>query len=97
MLAGITYDKLKNVFPEDVNIIRTSINPRIISEYDEIYNPKPKNENKNIKDIKKVDSNLRLRILGQKNDNLQQSQINFNKSECKNKYKLNFCLKYKIF
>jgi len=88
MLAGITYEKLKNAFPEDVNIIKTAINHKIISEYDEIYHTKnyPSNENddniKSNKEMKQVDPNLRSKILGHKADNLQQSQINNNKSEC---------------
>lgn len=92
MLSGITLEKLKNMFPEDVNLIRTTINPKVIAEYDEIYFPKNNEiiDNENEKDklrsnkqVKKVDNNLRMKVLGQtqKADNLQQSQMNYNKSE----------------
>ncbi len=94
ILSGITLEKLKNLFPEDVNLFRTFINPKIIAEYDEIYLPKNNplnneiennnNKLKNIQDVKAVDPpNLRMKFPGQKGDNLQQSQLNYNKSECK--------------
>lgn len=40
MLSGITLDKLKSLFPEDVNFVRTSLNPEIKSYFDDIYSPK---------------------------------------------------------
>jgi len=92
MLSGITLDKLKTLFPEDVNLIKTSINPEILSLYDEIYNLKNFQSNeelkkklktiKQIKDIKQYNKFNNNSINENNNHNDHNSQLNFNRSEC---------------
>lgn len=56
-LAGITYERLKTLLPEDLNIIRTLVFPKIISKYDEINQSGINNPTESIKD-KQNKSNL---------------------------------------
>jgi len=94
-LSGITIDKLKSLFPEDVHIIKTLIHPKTLKAYDEIYNPQNFSLGENEKNLfrgntdgKRLENNQKMRG-SSKFENIYQSQINYNKSECNFYYKFN--------
>jgi len=83
LLAGITLDKLKSLFPEDVNFIRTILNPEIKNYFDNIYSPK------NDENFQKAneENKRKLEIIKNKSINNLNNQKNdkdflHNKSEC---------------
>jgi hypothetical protein len=87
IMTGITLDKLKSIFPEDINFIKTTFDPEIKRYFDNIYSPKndeniqkAKEENKKKLEIIKNKSIINQNH-NQKND--KEIQILQNKSECK--------------
>lgn len=83
VLSGITIDKLKSLFPEDINFIRTILNPEVKSYFDQIHFPK------NDEYLQKAteENNRKLEMIKNKsilNQNKNENNKDFqNKSDCK--------------